>query len=86
MNNIVSWFGSLIGGLLPLLLKAEDAGGTGADKKKAVTTEIMVHLKDPNVPINVPSWLPESVVAWVISLLVDLLVTQLNKLNFFKKS
>jgi len=86
MNNIVSWFASLIAALIPLLLKAEDQGGTGADKKARVTAEILAHLKDPKVPIHLPTWLPESVVGWVISLLVDLLVTQLNKLAFFNKS
>jgi len=68
------------------MLAAEADGGTGAEKKAKVVAEIMKHLKDPNVPINMPTWLPEGVVTWVISLLVDLIVTQLNKLDFFKKS
>ena len=86
MNNVIAWFGSVIAGLIPIMLKAEGTGAAGADKKAAVVSEIMSHLKDPNVPINMPSWLPENVVQWVISLLVDLIVTQLNKLNFFSKS
>jgi hypothetical protein len=84
MQNWFQWFLNLVVALLPLLLKAEVDGGSGADKKAAVLAAIKAHIKDPKIPVNVPSWIPESLLDWVLSMLVDFLINQLNKLSFFK--
>lgn len=85
MNKVLTWFSSLIAALVPLLLKAEDSNAKGQDKKAQVVSEILVHLKDPNVPLDIPTWLPESVLGWILGMLVDVLVAQLNKISFFQK-
>lgn len=80
----LQWFLNLAVALLPLLLKAEVNGGTGAEKKAAVVAEIKAHIKDPNIPVTVPTWIPEALLDFVLSALVDFLVNQFNKLGFFK--
>ena len=84
MQAWFQWFLNLVVALLPLLLKAEADGGTGADKKAAVVAEIKAHIKDPNIPVTVPTWIPDSLLDWVLGMVVDFLVNQLNKLSFFK--
>lgn len=88
MNKTIQWFLNLVAVLLTLIFKAEEevpGTGNGQAKKDQVTNEIMLSLKDPNVPFNLPSWLPEPVVRWIVSFLVDILVSRLNKTGFFEK-
>lgn len=57
----------------------------GPDKKAKVLEDVMASLRDPNVPFNMPKFVSEPVLRWVISFLIDQLVNQLNKLGFFAK-
>lgn len=84
MQAWLQWILNLVVAILPLLLKAEVDGGSGADKKAAVISAIKAHIKDPNIPVTVPTWIPDTLLDWVLGLLVDLLIGQLNKLSFFK--
>ena len=85
MAKALQWFMQLVMVLLPLILKAEDSGTAGTEKKNQVVAEVMMALKDPNVPFHLPSWLPEGVIQFALGVLVDVLVAQLNKSGFFGK-
>lgn len=83
MTKALTWFMELVMALLPLILKAEEGGGS--DKKAKVVNEVIEALKDPNVPFNMPAFISEGMLRWILGIVIDLLVAQLNKYGFFVK-
>lgn len=85
MTKAISWFMELVVSLLPLIVRAEDGTIGGSEKKAKVLEDIMASLKDPNIPFNMPKFVSEPVLRWVVGMLIDFLVSQLNKSGFFVK-
>lgn len=70
--------------LVVTLAVGVEGTGPGAEKRAAVVTQVLAILDEPG-GIEVPAWL-RAMLPTILPILVDLIVTQLNRLGFLQPS